>query len=178
MKKTIIVILTLLALVAVLDFIFIIKPCIDNSKNYKQSFDIVFNMGASEKDLVDFANAFKGMYQNVSIEEITTEEEFINKTITDSSLSSSTFDSYKKELTDKKLVKSMISVSASTKDLGDLIDFEDFMAREINKYSSLKFKQYNGASPEIFLKDSKTSSYCKSPKLAFDLLYHLFKARQ
>lgn len=177
MKKTIIVILTLLALVAVLDFIFIIKPCIDNTKNYKQSFDIVFNTGASEKDLVDFANAFKGMYQNVSIEEITTDEEFLNKTITDSNISSSTVEAVKKDLLDKKLVTSMITVKASMEDLGSLIDFEDFTAREINKYSSLKFKKYTGASPEIFLKDPKTISYCTSPKLALDLVYHLFVPR-
>jgi len=176
--KKIIIVGILLALIG-MDYIFVINPCINQQTNGKSSFSINFANGANSQDLNNFVNAFKQAYPNISIDKIMTEEDSINEAAYYNNIRPDQMESYKQLLIDRKDIGSSIRVKASSNDLKPIDVFLKFVSQESKKYSSFRFTQYSGSSPEnITSISSMAYSYCISPRLTINYVSHLFTKKE
>jgi hypothetical protein len=177
MKK--IIIIGVLLILAGLDYVFVINPCISQNTNGKSSFSINFANGANNQDLNNFANAFKQAYPNIIVDKIMTEEDSISEAAYYNNIHPDQMSSYRQLLIDRKDIGSSIRVRASSNDLKPIDKFLKFIPQEVRKYSSLKFAQYSGSSPENIASISSMSyTYCMSPNMAISYVQHLFTKKE
>lgn len=153
MKKIKIVFLIIITLVLVF-YIFNTTKCLNGHFNIKHEFSIHFEKGSSESELLSFIEGFKEKYGDTKVVEFVTDQQSLEQKKK----------TYKEMYPGKPefleglddFATATITVKVSISDLGSLEEFNNFISNSINKYPTIKIRQYSGSVPDNILdSDSK-----------------------
>lgn len=191
MKKSTIIIISIVVLLIALDYIFVAGPCLNQVNQYANkpvSFDVVFKTGANMDEVTQFANDLKQYYQGSVITKIASENDYIQNALNYWGYTLKTPEektNYIKMISAQAMAR--ITIQVPPNNLKTFADFNTFADNEAKKYPDLVLERSSGvggidaSAGMLFGSNSQASmmrSYCFDPRLSFNTIMHLFTKSQ